>query len=242
MKSLDRTAITTVVRHGETSMRIGPWSDVTGVAQLVALPGPRATEADAIGAALDTAARLGFTHVRTGALGPGEIAPYTAHGFEVEATLVLLRHSLRDLISRPRGLHRARRADWTTLAVIDAAAFPSYWHFDERSLRDAQGATPTSRTRIAGGRSPVGYAITGRTGSTGFVQRLAVHPSAAGRGVGRALTLDGLHWLRRRGAKQAFVNTQEDNDRALALYRGLGFLSEPQPLLVLARSLRGDRP
>jgi GNAT superfamily N-acetyltransferase len=239
VKSLDRAAITTVVRRGETSIRIGPWSDFPGVAQLVALPSPRPTEPDAIGAALDTAARLGFSHVRTGALGPGEIAPYTAHGFEVEATLVLLRHGLRDLVPRQETFRRARRSDWSTLAAIDDAAFPPYWHFDERSLRDAQGATPSSRTRVAGGRSPIGYAITGRTGSTGFVQRLAVHPSAMGRGIGRALTLDGLHWLRRRGSKQAFVNTQDDNERALALYLDLGFLAEPQPLLVLARTAGG---
>ena len=168
--------------------------------------------------------------MRTGALGPGEIAPYTAHGFAVEATLILLRHGLRDSFSPCREtFRRVRRGDWSTLAAIDDAAFPPYWHFDERSLRDAQAATPSSRTRVAGGRSPIGYAITGRTGSTGFVQRLAVHPSATGRGIGRALTLDGLHWLRRRGSKQAFVNTQDDNKRALALYLDLGFWPNRNP-------------
>jgi len=68
------------------------------------------------------------------------------------------------------------------------------------------------------------------------VKDKAVLVTGANRGIGRALTLDGLHWLRRRGSKQAFVNTQDDNERALALYLDLGFLAEPQPLLVLART------
>ena len=241
MKSLDRAAITTVVRHGETSIRIGPWSDFPGVAQLVALPSSRPTEPDAIAAAVETAARLGFSHVRTGALGPGEIAPTRLTASPSRPPSSCCAMVCATFCRAGKRFDGSAGADWSTLAAIDDAAFPPYWHFDERSLRDAQAATPSSRTRVAGGRSPIGYAITGRTGSTGFVQRLAVHPSATGHGIGRALTLDGLHWLRRRGSKQAFVNTQDDNKRALALYLDLGFLAEPQPLLVLARTAGGAR-
>jgi hypothetical protein len=49
--------------------------------------------------------------------------------------------------------------------------------------------------------------------------------------------LDGLHWLHRRGATRALVNTQRDNLGALALYRACGFHELPAGLCVMGRSL-----
>ena len=48
---------------------------------------------------------------------------------------------------------------------------------------------------------------------------------------------DGLRWLRRWGARDALVNTQEDNDRSLRLYQRTGFVLEPDGLAVLERPL-----
>jgi ribosomal-protein-alanine N-acetyltransferase len=86
-------------------------------------------------------------------------------------------------------------------------------------------------------RVVVGYAICGTSGGRGFVQRLAVAPSAQGRGIGKALLLDGLHWLRSSGAQEIAVNTQVGNDPALALYRGVGFRDDPDGLAVLSARL-----
>jgi ribosomal protein S18 acetylase RimI-like enzyme len=69
------------------------------------------------------------------------------------------------------------------------------------------------------------------------VQRLAVHPDAQRHGIGRALLLDGLHWMRRRGVRRAVVNTQLGNDAALNLYRTIGFHHEPSKLSVLSAGL-----
>ena len=55
--------------------------------------------------------------------------------------------------------------------------------------------------------------------------------------MGRALALDGLRWLRRRGVARAVVNTQFGNDAALALYLRLGFQEEQSDLAVLHRRL-----
>ena len=83
----------------------------------------------------------------------------------------------------------------------------------------------------------VGYAITGRAGRRGYLQRLAVAQDQTGRGIGRALVSDGLRWLRRRGAQRCLVNTQVGNERALDLYERIGFRREPVGLAVLARRL-----
>jgi ribosomal protein S18 acetylase RimI-like enzyme len=56
-------------------------------------------------------------------------------------------------------------------------------------------------------------------------------------GLGRALGLDGLRWLQRKGVKEAVVNTQLGNEPALALYLSLGFRKEPMQLAVLHRAL-----
>ena len=81
------------------------------------------------------------------------------------------------------------------------------------------------------------YAIAGRSGRRGFLQRIAVDPLAQRRGIGAALVVDGLRWLRRWGADRALVNTQEQNEPALLLYERLGFRRQPGGLAVLGIDL-----
>lgn len=82
-----------------------------------------------------------------------------------------------------------------------------------------------------------GYAITGRAGVRGYLQRLAVDPALQRKGVGSALVLDGLRWLRRWGSREVLVNTQVGNTGAVALYEALGFRIQPEGLAVLRRDL-----
>jgi mycothiol synthase len=57
----------------------------------------------------------------------------------------------------------------------------------------------------------------------GEVYVVGVDPSQQGRGLGRALTLAGLHRLRRQGLTQAMLYVEHDNAAAQAVYRALGF-------------------
>jgi mycothiol synthase len=81
--------------------------------------------------------------------------------------------------------------------------------------------------------------VSGRSGGRGFLQRLAVDPDVQTRGIGTALALDGMRWMQSRGATTVLVNTQVDNDRALGLYRRLGFHLLDERLAVLGRDLGG---
>lgn len=124
------------------------------------------------------------------------------------------------------------------MLAVDALAFDSFWTFDAAALRDARLATPRSRYRVAvvEGRV-IGYHITGAGGRMGYLQRLAVHPSLHGLGIGTALVRDALEWCGRRHCEQVLVNTQETNARAHGLYRHLGFTDEPVGLAVLSYAL-----
>jgi ribosomal protein S18 acetylase RimI-like enzyme len=167
---------------------------------------------------------------------------FLAAGFGVEERLHLLGIELdRGLLPVPDGLRLARggRQRMADALIVDGVCFSPFWRFDEDGLGEAIRATPRSRFRVAltENERVVGYAVCGRAGRRGYVQRLAVLPEQQGHGTGARLLLDGLHWLRRYGARRAVVNTQMGNEVALALYHRIGFRDEPVSLSVLSTGL-----
>lgn len=57
----------------------------------------------------------------------------------------------------------------------------------------------------------------------GEVYVVGISPDAQGRGLGKALTLAGLHHLAGLGVDEVLLYVESDNAPALAVYRGLGF-------------------
>jgi ribosomal protein S18 acetylase RimI-like enzyme len=233
-----------VIRWGGERVRTGPWRGDHEVAFLAPLPDAPPPSADFLRRCLSTLSERGFVRVVTAALSPLEQSGFLAAGFEIEERLHLLAIDVRVLPPVPPGL-RLRRLGWHQRAAVldvDRSAFSPFWRFDEASLGDALQATP--RTRFRGLPDPAddqqlaAYAICGRAGPRGFVQRLAVHPRSQHRGLGRGLLLDGLWWMRRRGVSRAVVNTQLGNAAALKLYQQIGFRREPTGLSVLSAGLR----
>jgi ribosomal protein S18 acetylase RimI-like enzyme len=230
-----------IVRYGADRLRFGPWRGDPHVAQVVPSPSHVPSRA-AVDGCLVELARLGYRGALTSALAEAEQAPFFEAGFVVHERLHLLRHRLGRLpevppLPRHTRLRRGLRLDRRRVLEVDGAAFDAFWRFDHRGLDEARSATPSSRFRVIVEGSVVGYAVTGRAGRLGYLQRLAVLPDRQGRGLGTALVVDALGWARRHGATAVLVNTQEANQGALSLYEHLGFEHEPTGLAVLERSL-----
>ena len=230
-----------LVHWGDERLRLGPWRARSDIGYLSPVPGGRSPRVDAVRHSLEIAGERGFNAIVTAALSPSETLAFIDAGFVERERLHLLGHELIELPEVPAvHLRRARRGDRERVLEIDAEAFDDFWTMDEVGLADAVTATPSSRYRVAEERGQViGYSVHGRSGSGGYVQRIAVDPRVQGRGVGAALVVDGLRWMRRRGCVRAVVNTQITNQRAYELYLRLGFVPEPHGLVVLELSLDG---
>ena len=228
-----------VLASGRERVRTGPWRADGRVAYLAPVPDAPRPSAAFLQRCVGELAARGFESVITAALSVSERGPFYNAGFCDQERLRLLTHDLEKVPPLPPiPLRRARRGDRAAVLAVDATTFSAFWRLDDWGLDQAVGATPSARFRVTtDGDRIVGYAITGRAGSDGYLQRLAVHPAAQRGGRGRALAIDGLQWLHRKGAARAVVNTQVGNVAAFDLYVGLGFRAQPNDLVVLRREL-----
>jgi ribosomal protein S18 acetylase RimI-like enzyme len=233
------------VQWGTDQLRVSPWRGDHRIAYVVPAPGHPVTTT-ALEHCLRVLSERDHVSVLTAALGPAEQQPFLALGFSVHEHLHLLRRSLDLVIPDPvrrTATRRGRRSDRADVLAVDHRAFKPFWRFDQAGLDDARRATPTSHFRVVvSDGAVVGYAVTGRAGPISYLQRLAVDPDHQRQGIAAGLVIDALRWAHRRGATTMLVNTQEQNDPALTLYRKLGFALELEGLDVLERDLDMPEP
>ncbi len=227
-----------VVRWGTERLRVGPWRGDDRRAYVAPVAETPPASVAMVRRCCEVLADQGYLEVVTGALGRPEQRGFLDAGFEVREELHLLSRDLHCLPLAGAGpIRTGRRRDRDQVLAVDALAFPPFWRLDDAGLTEAVRATRHARFRVLERGRILGYAVSGRSGTRGYLQRLAVDPAVEGRGLGRALVLDGLAWMRRRGVDRVVVNTQVGNQRALRLYQHLGFGLEPSGLAVLTRRL-----
>lgn len=228
-----------LVRLGDDRLRIGPWRGSRDVAYVAPIPEGHAPTSNAVRRLLDVLVGRGYREVVTAALRQNDAQVFLRAGFTIREHLHLLTHDLEHLPEAGRvRLRRARHSDRADVLELDNKAFQPFWQLDNEGLDEAINATRNARFRVAGGSPVIGYAVSGRSGRHGYLQRLAVAPDHQGRGVGSALVVDALSWMRKWGVTQASVNTQEDNAGALRLYEHLGFRRQVPGLAVLKATLQ----
>lgn len=201
----------------------------------------------------------GVATYRTPALSTNDARWFFDHGFVVRQSLVMLQRTGRlgstaigrgtpigveyDDVTCRHVMARQRQRLLSELLHIDGESFPAPWNLTAPAFRHACRATSEHRVIIASSSdadgsatgSAIGYVIVGRSAGQAYLQRLAVHPSHRRTGIARSLVWHASQWAGTRGADSMLVNTEPTNAAALALYHSLGFVTLPDPLVVLER-------
>lgn len=158
------------------------------------------------------------------------------HGFRLERALWVMRRPmtapLPDLVL-PRGvtIRGYVAADAEAVIAVNAAAFATH---PEQGAMDAAGlaqrmAEPwwdPAGLLVAedDDGSLLGFHWTKRHDDRlGEVYVVGIAPTAQGRGLGRLLTLAGLHHLAAAGVEEVLLYVEADNTPAVHVYSGLGF-------------------
>jgi mycothiol synthase len=122
-------------------------------------------------------------------------------------------------------------ADTEALLAVNAASFAAHPEQGAMDATDFAARTAEPWFDPAGllvavdddGRL-VGFHWTKRhSRDVGEVYVVGVSPEAQGRGLGKALTLAGLHHLDAKRVEEVILYVESDNAAAIALYSGLGF-------------------
>ncbi|MBT8212422.1 MAG: GNAT family N-acetyltransferase [Acidimicrobiia bacterium] len=220
------------LRRGWARAEARPWNGDHAEASMRLLRGG----SPFLSACTDTVTGLGATGVLSPPLPTGAQKVWRRAGYEVFLKLALLRLDLMKPIPTPSHLVVEAGVECLDrIAEIDAAAFDSFWRLDHRGLTEAVEATKNARLLIirdADGQA-AGFAIVGLGSAIAYLQRVAVHPDWQGNGMGRSLVRVAGRIARSHGANAVLLNTQYDNDGALALYEAEGYRELPEPLALL---------
>lgn len=124
---------------------------------------------------------------------------------------------------RPLAVHRATPADATVMSAIHARCFSPGW--DAAAMAQflaSPGVLCLMGAAAAIMASPGGLLIARRADNEAELLTLAVVPPCRRAGLGRALLEQAVGDLRASGATQLFLEVDEGNEAALALYRAFG--------------------
>ena len=111
--------------------------------------------------------------------------------------------------------------DLERVLEIENGAFSTPWK--ESTFRGLLHRTDTDLVAAESGGGLVGYAVAWTVLDQSELGNVAVAPGARGRGIGRALVDAIVARVRRRGARECFLEVRESNLVAQGLYRDMGF-------------------
>jgi ribosomal protein S18 acetylase RimI-like enzyme len=237
------TSAPLLIRSGSVVARVRPWAFEPNVAHLVLYNQARLPTPTDINGWINELRVAGFDTIRTGALGAQAGARFEHLGFEAIQSLVLLEHTQINHVDTTTTKGSGSTVKLATdsdleASRVDIAAFGAGWCIDRVGIGDVRSATPRHRARaIRADHEIIAYAIAGRDGKNGYVQRLAVLPAHQHLGHGEALVRDSLRWMARWRVQRALVNTHIGNTAALALYHRLGFSDLDDRLHVYERRI-----
>ena len=166
---------------------------------------------------------------------PAAAALAKSHGFErVRELWVMRRSSTQPLpgLEVPEGMtvRGYRDEDADEVIRVNAAAFahhPEQGGMEAPNLAERMAEPwfdPAGLLVADDGARLLGFHWTKRhSAELGEVYVVGIDPAAQGRGLGKVLTLAGLHHLVDGGAREVLLYVESENAPAIAVYSGLGF-------------------
>ncbi len=127
-------------------------------------------------------------------------------------------------------------ADIPALLAIEDVCFEDFWRYDAFSFEDIMATHPYFVVAEWQGRV-IGYQFNALDDEFGYLVRIAVHPSASGKGIGVRLMSEAITFFKQANVLRIMLNTQEDNTHAHRLYEWFGFVRVPQIGFVLRKNL-----
>jgi ribosomal-protein-alanine N-acetyltransferase len=126
------------------------------------------------------------------------------------------------LFSKPApAIDRARMNDASALAAIHGISFGRGWSEGEFERMLAERNTLAHSVRR--GRLVIGFIISRIGGDEAEILSVALAPAERGRGLAKNLLMIHLGYLAAQGVRTVFLEVEEANGPARALYRRAGF-------------------
>lgn len=208
------------VTRGWARGEVRPWNDqvVSGHVRLVRGNASFLSDLTAL------AAHASDGIVYSPALYPTSTRIWKRVGFRIDSKLMVLERGLPERPPQPDHPVAEIVDDWDSVLAVDRAAFEGFWTMSRAGLEEAATATP--QHVVLGYKVDgliVGYAIVGAHRTASYLQRIAVDPSHAGKGIGADLLRAALDWACLKGAPSMILNVRDESAPALRLYRNHGF-------------------
>jgi len=126
--------------------------------------------------------------------------------------------------------------DIPALLDIEKECFEHLWRYDAVAFTDIADTHPYFVVAELDGKV-VGYQFNALDSETGYLVRIAVHPSFGSRGIGARLMAEAIHFFEDAQVQRILLNTQDDNTYAHRLYEWFGFIRTQQVGFVLRKFL-----
>ena len=177
----------------------------------------------------------GADEVFSPALFPESTRIWRENGYQDHVALDVFERSLSGRPGEPTPhVVASVSPNWAEIVAVDRKAFAGFWGMSETGLKEAYAANRSASVlTVEAEGSVVGYAIVGSHWGVAYLHRIAVEPSAEGRGFGRSLLSASLNWGAANGGRVMVLNVRPDNERARRVYERVGFMATGTSLSVL---------
>lgn len=129
---------------------------------------------------------------------------------------------LTNLFAKPEPtVDRARMNDASALAAIHGISFARGW--SEGEFERMLSERNTLAHAVRRGRAVVGFIVSRIGGDEAEILSVALAPGERGRGLARKVLMTHLGYLAAQGVRAVFLEVEEANAAARALYRRAGF-------------------